>query len=74
MPAAPDDDAPPRKTARPPTQPDAPTARVAPEETAALRLALAKREWLLETLERQRDLAPGLNTIERRSKLSAGVP
>ncbi len=72
MPAAPDDDAPPRKTARPPTQPDAPTARVAPEETAALRLALAKREWLLETLERQRDLAPGLNTIERRSGLSAG--
>lgn len=49
-------------------------ASVAPapsEETTALRLALAKRDWLLETLERQRDLAPGLGAIERRSGLSA---
>jgi hypothetical protein len=39
------------------------------DEIAALRLAVAKREWLLETLERQRDLKPALNIIERRSGL-----
>lgn len=39
------------------------------QEIAALKIALGKREWLLETLERQRALAPGSNTIERRSGL-----
>ena len=34
-------------------------------------LALKKREWLLETLERQRDLAPTAVGIERREGLSA---
>jgi len=41
-----------------------------PEATAALRLALAKREWLLETIERQRDLVPRLAVIERVTGLS----
>ena len=40
------------------------------DEIAALRRALAKREWLLETLERQRDLAPAAARIERRADLS----
>ncbi len=35
-------------------------------EIAALKLALAKREWLLEALERQRALAPAQAGIERR--------
>ena len=35
-------------------------------EVRALKLALAKREWLLESLERQRDLAPSTAGIERR--------
>jgi ribosomal protein L16 Arg81 hydroxylase len=39
--------------------------------TSDIDLALAKREWLLEGLERQRDLAPGLTALERRSGLSA---
>jgi hypothetical protein len=39
-------------------------------QDAGLSLALAKREWLLETIERQRDLVPGLVTIERVSGLS----
>jgi ribosomal protein L16 Arg81 hydroxylase len=39
-------------------------------EIAALRLALAKREWLLEMTERRRDLAPGEAAIERRGNLS----
>jgi hypothetical protein len=37
------------------------------DELGALRLALAKREWLLEAIERQRDLAPALSVVERRS-------
>jgi hypothetical protein len=37
----------------------------------ALKLALAKREWLLETLERQRDLAPAAVGVDRRSGISA---
>jgi len=36
-------------------------------DLAALSLALSKREWLLEALERQRALAPGGGAIERRS-------
>ncbi|HEY3889092.1 MAG TPA: DUF6065 family protein, partial [Caulobacteraceae bacterium] len=41
------------------------------EDAAPLRLALAKREWLLETLERQRALAPAAVGIERRAGLDA---
>jgi hypothetical protein len=37
---------------------------------AALRLALSKREWLLESIERQRDLVPGLVAIHWRAGLS----
>jgi len=48
----------------PPAPPEA-----SPEATAPLRLALAKREWLLETLERQRALAPVAVGIERRAGL-----
>jgi hypothetical protein len=40
-------------------------------EAAAARLALAKREWLLESIERQRRLAASLLAIERRSDLAA---
>jgi hypothetical protein len=43
----------------------------ASEDVAALRRALAKREWLLETLERQRYLAPIAVGIERRSGLTS---
>jgi hypothetical protein len=43
-----------------------PASSAATEEIADLRLALAKREWLLETLERQRDMAPAAVGIERR--------
>jgi hypothetical protein len=52
-----------------PTGPAEATPDEISNEIAALRLALAKREWLLETLERQRDLKPALNVIERRSGL-----
>ncbi len=50
---------------------DVPTVSIPVDETASLRLALAKREWLLESLERQRDLVPRLTVIERRSGLGA---
>jgi hypothetical protein len=66
LPAAPADDA---------SSPgEAPAASVTPapaEEMAALKLAAAKREWLLETLERQRALAPAQVRIERRAGLGA---
>jgi hypothetical protein len=45
----------------------------AASEVKALRLALAKREWLLETIERQRDLLPKLASIERVFGLSGEV-
>jgi hypothetical protein len=61
VPAPPEEDAP----------PPADRAARGDGEVAALRLALAKREWLLEAVERQRDLAPGLTTLERRSGLAA---
>jgi len=64
VPAAPDDDASLPRAA--PTR----VARNPSEEIGALRLALAKREWLLETLERQRDLVPSLIAIDRVSGLS----
>jgi hypothetical protein len=40
-------------------------------ELEAARLALAKREWLLEAQERQRALAPAATGIERRENMSA---
>jgi hypothetical protein len=40
-------------------------------ELARLRLTLAKREWLLDLLERQRALSPATLGIERRADLSA---
>ena len=66
--AAPDEDA-----VRPHVAPDAgsdiPASAVLAE--AALRLTIAKREWLLETIERQRDLVPRLAVIERVTGLSS---
>ena len=59
----------------PPTDdpPQAAPALAAPAadaaETAALRRDLAKREWLLETLERQRAMAPAVAGIPRRENL-----
>jgi hypothetical protein len=47
-------------------------AAPAEPEAAALLLALKKREWLLESLERQRDLLPRLTVIERCAGLGAG--
>ncbi len=67
VPTAPEDDA--ALPAPTPTGQDAPAA-APPAEVATLRVALAKREWLLEALERQRDLVPGLTAIERVSGLS----
>ncbi len=71
VPTAPDDDAPPRKTAPTHVPPDLPAATDSSDEIAALRLALAKREWLLETLERQRDLAAPLIAVECRAGVGA---
>jgi hypothetical protein len=65
VPPAPADDA---SLPRPAPVPVAPNPS---DETVSLRLALAKREWLLETLERQRDLAPGLVAIDRVSGLGS---
>jgi hypothetical protein len=39
------------------------------EELARLRLELAKREWMLELMERQRALSPATLGIQRRAKL-----
>ncbi|MEN3950026.1 DUF6065 family protein [Iodidimonas sp. SYSU 1G8] len=62
VPAAPAEDAP---------RPDSAVSAAPAEEIAALKLALAKREWLLETLERQRALAPTAAVLDRRENLSA---
>ncbi len=71
--AAPDVPAPPFEDApQPAITPVPPVAGGADAaEVAALRLALAKREWLLETLERQRALAPATAILERRAGLSS---
>ena len=63
VPVAPVDDA--SLPASPPGAPAASPAQA--QEIAALRLALAKREWLLEIVERQRALAPAESSIERRT-------
>lgn len=65
VPEAPADDALLRATA------PRPASDRAPDEIEALRLALAKREWLLEEVERQRRLATGLIAIERRAALTS---
>jgi hypothetical protein len=39
-------------------------------DTAALELTLAKRDWLLEAMQRQRDLSPAAVTLERRKGMS----
>jgi hypothetical protein len=49
--------------------PERPT--VAGRPAGDVERALAKREWLLEALERQRDLAPSAACVERRADLSA---
>jgi hypothetical protein len=68
LPKAPADDAAlpePPPSASPPA-----TAPLANPGDPALRRDLAKREWLLETLERQRALSPAAAVIERRADLS----
>ena len=67
VPPAPPDDPP---AAAPPLAPPA-SAVTQAQRIAVLELALAKREWLLETLERQRALSPADNTIERRKGLGS---
>ena len=62
-PAAPMDD--------PVPQTVAPASMSPAQEIAALKLALAKREWLLETMENQRDLSVAAVAIERRADLGA---
>jgi hypothetical protein len=65
VPAPPAEDAP-----QPVHAPALPAVTVADaEELATLRKALAKREWLLETLERQRAMAPAVAGIPRRENL-----
>jgi hypothetical protein len=62
------------QTQAPPADDDAlprPRAASAGEDVRALTLALAKRDWLLESLEKQRALAPGAGGIERRADLGA---
>jgi hypothetical protein len=50
----------------------APAAALAQaQEIAALKLALAKRDWLLEAMERQRELAPAQACIERYRDMSS---
>jgi hypothetical protein len=63
LPTPPADDAALPRTVAPPSVATAPETDGV--EVAALRLALAKREWLLETLERQRDLVPKLVSVHR---------
>jgi len=65
---APDVPLPPADDAKVGDSPPAISAREA-GDVAGLRLALKKREWLIQTLERQRDLAPITAVIERRSGL-----
>jgi hypothetical protein len=63
VPAAPRDDAALPAPGAPPPNPS--------DEIAALRRALAKRDWLLDTLERHRHLTPTASGIERRGDLGA---
>ncbi len=52
-----------------PPSPSAASAASPAQRIAVLEQTLAKREWLLETLERQRALCPADNTIERREAI-----
>lgn len=65
VPLPPADDAALPVPAAPPATPAAPSPEA--REIATLKLALAKREWLLETQERQRGLSAGGTAIERRA-------
>jgi Family of unknown function (DUF6065)/Cupin-like domain len=67
VPMAPADDA--SLPASPPIAPAVSPAQA--QEIASLRLALAKREWLLEIVERQRALAPAESSIERRTDVGS---
>jgi ribosomal protein L16 Arg81 hydroxylase len=69
IPVAPPEDAAVPVPAAPMAAPIAPSSQA--QEIAALKLALGKREWLLETLERQRSLVSGGTTIERRTGMGA---
>jgi hypothetical protein len=73
LPAAPQDDAALPKAAPIPVPPATHAEQNQSAEIAALRLALAKRDWLLEAVERQRDLVPKLAAIERVSGLSGAA-
>lgn len=66
VPAAPSTDAAISTPARGPS----PTTPDLTGELARLKLALAKRDWLLQSVERQRTLVPAMTDIERRSDLS----
>ena len=68
VPLAPSDDAQAAPAAAPPPSPASSSQA---QRIARLELALAKREWLLETLERQRALSPSENTIQRRQALGS---
>jgi hypothetical protein len=61
----------PQVAAPPVTDAAAPAPPAGGGEIDRLKRDLAKREWLLETLERQRDLAPATMQVERRAGLSA---
>ncbi len=67
VPAPPLEDVGPEPAPLPIVVPPPQAAVAAPPREAR---ALAKREWLLEVIERQRDLAPKLVRIERRAGLS----
>ncbi len=60
---------PPAPLSDPPERPVAQAAVGAGSEASAV--ALRKREWLMETIERQRSLAPAAAGIERRAALSS---
>ncbi len=70
LPLAPLDDASPGQ-ASPLKRPPSEFASAQADRIAALERTLAKREWLLETLERQRALRPAGDTIERRDALGS---
>ena len=69
VPLAPADDTKPAAAASSPLSPPRSVSQT--QQIAVLEQALAKREWLLETLERQRALSPADNTIERREALGS---
>ena len=71
LPSAPAKDAEVPQLAESAGGPAASKAAAESDEIAALRLALAKREWLLETVEKQRALVPALVGLDRRAALGS---